>query len=273
MTPAPEDRLGILDPRAVGARFALTRHPPCAALASTITRYWIVSWDLAPGETHVSETLPYPTVNVVFEEAGSAAHGVFTRRFTRTLAGRGRAFGVKLEPGAFEPLLGRPLHTITNAVLPVADVFGDDVRSVDLAIRASEDDAERIAIFERFFLPRLPPPDPDVARVTEIVRVAEADHAVSDVEALAARVALPVRTLQRLFRRYVGVTPKWVLRRFRMQHAADRAARAEHVDWAALAQELGYFDQAHFARDFKAQIGRTPRAYAAHCAATAASRA
>jgi AraC-like DNA-binding protein len=40
-------------------------------------------------------------------------------------------------------------------------------------------------------------------------------------------------------------------------------AAGDRLDWAALALELGYFDQAHFARDFKAQLGKTPREYAA----------
>jgi len=42
------------------------------------------------------------------------------------------------------------------------------------------------------------------------------------------------------------------------------------VDWAGAAQELGYHDQAHLIRDFRAQIGSTPAAYARRCGASAA---
>jgi transcriptional regulator GlxA family with amidase domain len=86
------------------------------------------------------------------------------------------------------------------------------------------------------------------------------------VEDLAARVGLSQRALQRLFRSHVGVTPKWTLRRFRIHEAAERAARGVRLDWSALALELGYFDQAHFSKDFKAQVGRSPAEYAAFCA-------
>jgi AraC-like DNA-binding protein len=79
-------------------------------------------------------------------------------------------------------------------------------------------------------------------------------------------VGLSARALQRLFRRHVGVGPKWTLRRFRIHEAAERLAGGAPVDWAALAQELGYCDQAHFIRDFKAQVGRSPGVYAAECA-------
>jgi AraC-like DNA-binding protein len=72
------------------------------------------------------------------------------------------------------------------------------------------------------------------------------------------------RSLQRLFREYVGVSPKWVLQRLRLHEAAERML--EGRDWAALALDLGYFDQAHFIHDFKAVTGRSPGEYAAQAA-------
>jgi len=85
-------------------------------------------------------------------------------------------------------------------------------------------------------------------------------------EDLASLAGLSVCSLHRLFARYVGVGPKWVVRRSRVQEAADRVAREEHVDWVRTALELGYHDQAHFIRDFRAQVGFTPAAYARRCA-------
>jgi methylphosphotriester-DNA--protein-cysteine methyltransferase len=66
----------------------------------------------------------------------------------------------------------------------------------------------------------------------------------------------------------VHVTPKWVLRRVRLHEAAERMADGGG-DWAALALDLGYFDQAHFSNDFKAVVGRSPAEYAALCAGLA----
>jgi AraC-like DNA-binding protein len=71
------------------------------------------------------------------------------------------------------------------------------------------------------------------------------------------------RTLQRLFADYVGVSPKWVMRRARLHEAAERADSGEPVDWAGLASDLGYADQAHLTRDFTATIGVPPGCYAA----------
>ena len=68
--------------------------------------------------------------------------------------------------------------------------------------------------------------------------------------------------LQRLFGRYVGVSPKWVIQRYRLHEAAEQLATGESVSQTELALNLGYSDQAHFIRDFKAIVGVSPAAYA-----------
>ena len=70
-----------------------------------------------------------------------------------------------------------------------------------------------------------------------------------------------MRQLQRLFKEYVGVSPKWVIQRYRLFDAAERIAAGTIVKGADLALELGYADQAHFIRDFKT-VGRSPADYA-----------
>lgn len=71
-----------------------------------------------------------------------------------------------------------------------------------------------------------------------------------------------MRSLQRLFAEYVGASPKWVLRRARLHEAAARAEEEAGIDWAALAADLGYCDQAHLTRDFTAAVGAPPAKYA-----------
>lgn len=61
--------------------------------------------------------------------------------------------------------------------------------------------------------------------------------------------------------RTLGVTPKWVIKRFRLQEAAERIEQGAATSWTELAMQLGYFDQAHFIKDFKSVLGQTPAAY------------
>jgi AraC-like DNA-binding protein len=86
---------------------------------------------------------------------------------------------------------------------------------------------------------------------------------------LAAARGVSTRSLQRAFQRRVGVSPKWVLKRYRLHEAAERIATGEAENLTVLALDLGYFDVAHFTRQFTAAMGEPPGAYARRCAEAA----
>ena len=81
------------------------------------------------------------------------------------------------------------------------------------------------------------------------------------VDELALDAAMTVRAVQRLFRRHVGASPKQVIRRLRLQQAARFVERGDAQSLADLALSLGYADQAHLARDFRAATGRSLRSF------------
>ena len=90
------------------------------------------------------------------------------------------------------------------------------------------------------------------------------DRTIVRVDQLAELRGVSVRGLQRRFAEYVGVGPKWVIRRYRLREVTDRmAAGSGPVDWARLAAELGFADQAHLARDFADVFGEPLTRYAA----------
>jgi AraC-like DNA-binding protein len=84
------------------------------------------------------------------------------------------------------------------------------------------------------------------------------DATLRTVEQTAMEFHTHPRTLQRLFREYVGVSPKWMIRRCRIQEAAALVEARSVVNWAGFAASLGYFDQAHFVNDFRAIVGHSP---------------
>ena len=250
---------GILRPHEGRRHFALHRELPSADLATWVERHWMVEWDLE--EPYTQELLNHPTVNMAVEPGFAGVYGIRTDRDRKQIDGRGRVVGVKFRPGAFQPFWGRSVHLLTNRTLPLTAVFGPEAVALADAVRA---EGERpFAVMEEFLRARLPPPDPALDTVAAIVATMLDDPAVARVDALAARHGMSTRTLQRLFRRYVGVSPKWVLKRYRLHEAAERIAEGRDGSWAATALELGYFDQAHFVRDFTALIGTSPARYAA----------
>jgi AraC-like DNA-binding protein len=115
---------------------------------------------------------------------------------------------------------------------------------------------------EEFLRARLPAPDPLAEQAAAIVALVQAEPQLTRVDALAARAGIGVRRLQRLFAEYVGLGPKWVIRRYRLHEVGERLESGMDIDWVRLAVELGYADQAHFVRDFTAMVGEPPTRYA-----------
>ena len=245
--------------------FRLDRIPASPDLAPLVDRHWLVSWDLPPGRRNPVTLLPHPCVNLWFDQGEVAIGGAGTARFTYVQEGRGRVFGVKFRPGGFYPFLRSPVAALTDQTRPLATLWGKaaDAFAQDLARAGDLDDLIETA--ERHLRAHWPPPDPEVAEIVEIVNVLLSDRTITRVDQVCTRFGVSPRTLQRMFQRYVGVSPKWVLKRYRLHEAAARLAENRARTWAEVAADLGYFDQPHFIRDFTRAVGLTPAAYAEAC--------
>ncbi|MFF0753274.1 DUF6597 domain-containing transcriptional factor [Streptomyces sp. NPDC004267] len=308
--PAPgprRDTRGIVDPAELLARVRFRRHLPAPALRPYLEHYWLIDWDLS--EPYASHVVPHPSVNVVFErtdEPGGSGgspdsrdsgtgigaddsaviSGIGLELFTRKLAGTGRVCGVQFRPGGFRPFApALPVSHWTGRIAPLAEAFPDLGPGDPARVLAPADDHARVAALDAFLLAHGPADDPAADEAMALVDLVRTDRTVRRVSALARTAGLSARSLQRLFASYVGVGPKWVILRYRIHEALERAESgspatpatapatasvttpaaapvAAPPDWARLAAELGYSDQAHLVRDFTATVGVPPSAYA-----------
>ncbi len=254
---------GVLRQGEAAARFRLARYDPAAALAPFVDYHWIVAWDLRGEDPHDQMILPHPNVNLAFEDSGAAIFGVDRKLFVRRLTGQGQALGVRFRAGGFRPFWQAPVGQLNDRVVPAAELFGPAADEACRAVMAAPDDAAMVAHAENLLGARLPERDPVAEHVAAMVARITADPSLRRVDQLAVALDMPVRRLQRLFSDYVGVSPKWVMRRARLHEAAERAEGGGRVDWAGLASDLGYADQAHLTRDFTETIGVPPARYAA----------
>ena len=180
---------------------------------------------------------------------------------SRRLSGQGKALGVRFRAGCFRPFWGAPISQLSDRVVPGVRVFGPLAEKTRVAIMSADTDGEMVGGAESLLFSCLPEPDPVASQVAELVALITSDSSLRRVDQLAVVSGMSVRSLQRLFGDYVGVSPKWVMRRARLHEAALRADGGEPVDWAALAIDLGYADQAHLTREFTATIGVPPSRY------------
>jgi AraC-like DNA-binding protein len=263
-------RRGILRPAETAARAGLRRDAPVSeGLRPFVERYWSVRWDLIGRPPFRSEVLSHPSVNVSVESGteprfgfGMPAvlvHGVVTRRFTVDLTGAGRVTAVKFRPGGFAAFTGtRPAR---NTVEPLGRELGVSAGRLLADVLAPEDDDDRAAALDAALVPLAPEPADAYLDLLGVVGAMVEDRELVRVDQVAALGGLSVRSLQRLFAGYVGVSPKAVLARYRLQDAAAAIDAGEVDDLAGLATSLGWFDQAHFSRDFRAVVGVPPSVY------------
>jgi len=253
---------GVLHQRLAQGEFRHARRAPSSALAEIVEHYWHVSWDLRGLPAQQQETLPHPNVHLVVEPGLTNIYGVHTGRFIKCLEGKGQAFGIKFKAGGFFPFYGAPVSELQNRSLDLRRIFGDDATRFEAEVFKSVDVEAMTKAAERLLLAHLPAIDSNVARVSGLVANIEADRSLTSVDALIQQCELGKRALQRLFNQYVGVSPKWVINRYRLHEAIAQLQAGTPVVWTDLALALGYFDQAHFIRDFRKLVGRSPAEYA-----------
>ncbi|MGY1710246.1 helix-turn-helix domain-containing protein [Geodermatophilus sp. SYSU D00758] len=260
LTGRPDGTRGILHPAAIPDVFTLDRRPPTSATADLVAVFWQVQWDLPPGAVHESLVLSFPAVNLSVEPDGVWVTGPVSGTYRRPLRGAATVRAVRFRAAGFRSLVDGPVSRLRDRVVPAADLLplpGDLAARVRAAagLQGARD------VLEPWLggLPRRPDPAREDAEAA--VALVEADRTITRVDRLAERTGYGVRALQRLFTDQVGLPVKLVVRHARLREVAERALTGD-VDWAAVAAELGYSDQAHLVRDFTAAVGTPPARYA-----------
>ncbi|MFT3832076.1 MAG: helix-turn-helix domain-containing protein [Micropruina sp.] len=257
---------GLLRPEEFAQRVSFDEVPASGPAARWVERVWSSRWDLPEGSVLTTSLLPHPAVELTIErgELSRAGHtgdgvwltGVVSHRFDVTLRGRGGVVGMKFRSGGFTAWSGVSAHRLTDRVVPAAERLADTESLRRLELSASDSAAALRDFVEQRADAAGPIPEL-VDRVMTLLR----QPALTRVDALAERCDCSIRTLQRTLRRYVGVGPKWLVRRHRMHDAVAALDAGATEGLADLAARLGWYDQSQFARDFVRLVGVSPGAY------------
>jgi AraC-like DNA-binding protein len=261
---------GILYPATLPS---FTRLPAPERVAGLVRWFWVPEWHLEPGRVSRQEVIAFPACNLVVEPSLVGLAGPTTRRSHRDLTGSGWAVGALLLPAAV-PQLGVEPGRLGDSYLPMGL---PDLRAPVVAAMtgAGSPPQRRVAAVEAFadwVMDHLQPPDDDGSLANAVARLVDEDPEVLRVADVASRLGVSVRTVQRLASRYIGVPPSAMIRRRRLQEAAQRLREQPGTELAALAAELGYADQAHLANDFRTVLGFTPSHYRGEAARSGVSR-
>ena len=252
---------GIVDPHAAARRIRLATHAPAAALAPFVDYFWIVEWDMRGRAMETQRVLPYPNAHLVFEAGRTAIHGVVRGAYDKPLAGAGKVLGVRFAPGGLRPFIGQPLSSFTDSTLAADTLLSMPASQAETLVLQQTDDSAMVAQAQSMLLAVLPDIDEAALLAGRLSAAIAAQNGPASVAQLCEQMQISERRLQRLFANYVGVPPKWVIQRYRLQEAIWRLAQPDAPDLASLAQALGFFDQAHFSGKFTELVGCTPLDY------------
>jgi len=254
---------------------------PRAPVSHFVECFWTLTGAL-PAAAPPERILPDGSMELVLNCAAPFrryhARGVFERQPLRMLVGQmdrhiliastGRVdlIGVRFHPSGARAFLRPPMEEFAGRILPLADAAPSLDAELTQALDAPP--SARIARIEALLMRRIAGAASDTGVVDAAVRSMLARDGRVSVDALAGAAGLSPRQLERRFLHAVGLGPKRLARILRFQRvfravAAEPASgngMAARPNWAAVAVDCGYYDQAHLIRDFHAFAGEAPAA-------------
>jgi AraC-like DNA-binding protein len=190
--------------------------------------------------------------------------GVWSRRFSIEHLGPVHVVGVHFKPWGMAPFIDVPLTELRDRWVPLDAVWRRSADRLRGRLAAASSDVDMLTLLEDELSRRLQrAPSRGLELVDHTAGRIAASWGTVPVGALADEAGVSPNHLAGQFKAVVGLTPKPVARIYRFARLILSVDARGPVEWAPLAQAAGYFDQAHFSKEFKDFTGRTPTAYLA----------
>ncbi|MDJ0393697.1 helix-turn-helix domain-containing protein [Rhodococcus sp. G-MC3] len=260
---------GVLRPKQLAQHVDLSRLPCAPALAPWIENYWLLTWNLPAGASYRSSTLPHPACTLSVEHGYTRAGvtdpvvvtGVLTRRFDVELAESGWVLGIKFRPGGYASFTDTNARALRDVPVAAPNAFHRDTVAALAELGPGDTPEHCRTVVDALLAPYERTPQTDYSEVLDVIEVMLHNRSLVRVGQVEERCGISTRRLQRLFERYIGAPPKWVLTRYRIHDAVSDLDSGYTGSLADLAARYGWFDQAHFTREFTELIGVPPSTY------------
>jgi AraC-like DNA-binding protein len=170
-------------------------------------------------------------------------------------------FAIRFTSEGLYPFLSMPPVDLSDFCVDIEEVWELNGLGLSKKIHGSNQEPERlIQTFEGFFARRMNDFKAHSSNVEKAVAIIRSHKGQIPVEAVAKRLQISSRHLERKFTERIGISPKQLCRVFRIKNVLINLKAAE-CDWASFAVACGYFDQAHFIHEFKSFTGKSPMRY------------
>jgi AraC-like DNA-binding protein len=189
--------------------------------------------------------------------------GQITKPLAIRSTGRHTMLGIRFLTHSVSCFLDDEISLFNNQVSDLSDILGNPVKTLHARLLEKNSPAERIALIEDFLIKRLvrnEKKSPSMNKVASILTSIKKDTEESNITTIASRHGMTTRYLHKLIYQHTGLSPKSYTKIRRFQLSLKLVAKNDQP-FTSIAYDCGYFDQAHFIREFKSFTGVTPSAY------------
>ena len=247
---------------------------PHPALAHLVRHYLVlegrqpVAWAhrlFADGNTGLVFNLDHATLHTTGNNPSQHSSWIYGQVDTYHdlfLTGKINWIVVVFQPYGAYYLWGVPATEWYDRFFPACEVLGPQMNDIPAALLKAAHVTERVRLLDAFLLQQLGKslcPDPVVMQAVQQIT---AHEGALTVQSLLQTLSVNERTLERKFKLHTGITSKHFSGIVRLNASAKRMQRMRVGDrLTGIAYESGYFDQAHFIREFRKYTGITPWQY------------
>lgn len=245
----------------------------------TLSRYVKCYWSLANEAANASRERIFPDgcIELIFNtgdlmrkydsettfhiQPRSFIHGQITKFLEIEPTGETKIFSARFHPGGLQRFVNLEVGDFTGITKTVGEIWGNDGMMLEQEIFAAVSDHDKITVLENFLkhqLSRSTRHDSNAEHLVE--QMVETNGSVA-IEMVAEKLHIGKRQLERKFVAAVGLPPKMLARILRFQHTLQLIENGEFINLTQVAYDGGFYDQAHFIKDFKQFTGLNPKKY------------
>ena len=191
----------------------------------------------------------------------SFIYGQITKYIEIAPTGVSGIISARFLPDGISPFINLPVSSLENKAVPLAEVFFEDGKKLEEKMLKANDNKERIKLIETFLLSRLTEPTTIDTITKSCVEVIFQSKGQIGLAELADKMNINRRNMERKFIAAIGISPKQLARVARLQATLKMLEQKKFTSLTEIAYENGYFDQAHFIKDFKEFTGISPKSF------------
>lgn len=244
------------------SQFSIVEAKPTGELSSYIESIWFMNWNISNPLGLKCIIAPNPCTKFVVLQKETITYrpliiGARENADIFSHAGQGSVMGFDFRPGALYPILKRPMNA-----WPLSGLYADEsfanLPSLPMDLWSEENLSQWLNNFEDYLLKRLVNSKGHNYKEIQAMIEGILEKRLQSLDDLAQKCSMSIRTLQRVFQKEVGLSPRDVLRIARFNRAIRQIGQDDFTAFTEVALASGFFDQAHMVNEFQKLVSTPP---------------